>query len=38
MMKFWLYRGFDGFRMDVRLFISMRERLPDLPWEYITRL
>jgi len=35
LMKFWLDKGVDGFRMDVFPFISKREGLPDLPPEYI---
>ena len=30
LMKFWLDKGVDGFRMDVIPFISKREGLPDL--------
>ncbi len=37
LMKFWLDKGVDGFRMDVIPFISKREGLPDLPPEYIKR-
>jgi len=37
LMKFWLDKGVDGFRMDVIPFISKRERLPDLPPAYLTR-
>ena len=37
LMKFWLDKGVDGFRMDVIPFISKREGLPDLPPEYMTR-
>jgi oligo-1,6-glucosidase len=36
-MKFWLDKGVDGFRMDVIPFISKREGLPDLPPEYMNR-
>ena len=36
LMKFWLDKGVDGFRMDVIPFISKREGLPDLPPEYMT--
>jgi oligo-1,6-glucosidase len=35
LMKFWLDKGVDGFRMDVIPFISKREGLPDLPPEYL---
>jgi oligo-1,6-glucosidase len=31
MMKFWLDKGIDGFRMDVINFISKEEGLPDAP-------
>ncbi|MCR5675919.1 MAG: alpha-glucosidase [Lachnospiraceae bacterium] len=32
-LRFWLDRGVDGFRMDVINFISKREGLPDgIPW------
>ncbi len=34
LMKFWLDKGVDGFRMDVIPFISKRAALPDLPTEY----
>jgi oligo-1,6-glucosidase len=37
LMKFWLDKGVDGFRMDVIPFISKREGLPDLPPDYMTR-
>jgi oligo-1,6-glucosidase len=37
LMKFWLDKGVDGFRMDVIPFISKREELPDLPPDYLTR-
>ena len=37
LMKFWLDKGVDGFRMDVIPFISKREGLPDLPPEYRSR-
>ena len=37
LMKFWLNKGVDGFRMDVIPFISKREGLPDLPPEYMSR-
>ena len=37
LMKFWLDKGVDGFRMDVIPFISKREGLPNLPPEYITK-
>ena len=36
LMKFWLDKGVDGFRMDVIPFISKREGLPDLPSDYLT--
>lgn len=38
LMKFWLDKGVDGFRMDVIPFISKREGLPDLPQEYLTSM
>ena len=37
LMKFWLDKGVDGFRMDVIPFISKREGLPDLPPEYMAK-
>ncbi len=37
LMKFWLDKGVDGFRMDVIPFISKREGLPDLPPEYLSK-
>jgi len=37
LMKFWLDKGVDGFRMDVIPFVSKREGLPDLPADYMTR-
>jgi oligo-1,6-glucosidase len=37
LMKFWLDKGVDGFRMDVIPFISKRAGLPDLPPEYLSR-
>ena len=37
LMKFWLDKGVDGFRMDVIPFISKREGLPDLPPDYAKR-
>jgi oligo-1,6-glucosidase len=37
LMKFWLDKGVDGFRMDVIPFISKREGLPNLPPKYMTR-
>jgi oligo-1,6-glucosidase len=37
LMKFWLDKGVDGFRMDVIPFVSKREGLPDLPPDYATR-
>jgi oligo-1,6-glucosidase len=37
LMKFWLDKGVDGFRMDVIPFISKREGLPNLPPEYMTK-
>ena len=37
LMKFWLDKGVDGFRMDVIPFISKREGLPKLPPDYMTR-
>ncbi len=33
LMKFWLDKGVDGFRMDVIPFVSKREGLPDVPPE-----
>src|ERR1019366_8350965 len=37
LMKFWLDKGVDGFRMDVIPFISKRDGLPDLPADSMTR-
>jgi oligo-1,6-glucosidase len=37
LMKFWLDKGVDGFRMDVIPFISKQPGLPDIPPEYATR-
>ena len=37
LMKFWLDKGVDGFRMDVIPFISKQPGLPDLPAEYMSR-
>ena len=37
LMKFWLDKGVDGFRMDVIPFVSKRKGLPDLPADYMTR-
>jgi oligo-1,6-glucosidase len=37
LMRFWLDKGVDGFRMDVIPFISKREGLPDLPPEHIAK-
>ena len=37
LMKFWLDKGVDGFRMDVIPFISKREGLPNLPPESMSR-
>jgi len=37
LMKFWLDKGVDGFRMDVIPFISKKPGLPDLPPEYMNR-
>jgi oligo-1,6-glucosidase len=37
LMKFWLDKGVDGFRMDVIPFISKPEGLVDIPPEYKTR-
>ena len=37
LMRFWLDKGVDGFRMDVIPFISKREGLPDLPADSMTR-
>lgn len=34
LMKFWLDKGVDGFRMDVIPFISKREGLPSYPPEF----
>jgi oligo-1,6-glucosidase len=36
-MKFWLDKGVDGFRMDVIPFVSKRPGLPNLPPEFQTR-
>jgi len=36
-MKFWLDKGVDGFRMDVIPFISKREGLADLPAEEMAK-
>lgn len=37
LMKFWLDKGVDGFRMDVIPFISKPEGLKDIPPEYLKR-
>lgn len=37
LMKFWLDKGVDGFRMDVIPFISKQPGLPDIPPDYMTR-
>ena len=37
LMKFWLDKGVDGFRMDVIPFISKDQSFPDSPKEYETR-
>jgi oligo-1,6-glucosidase len=37
LMKFWLDKGVDGFRMDVIPFVSKPAGLPDIPPEYMTR-
>jgi oligo-1,6-glucosidase len=37
LMKFWLDKGVDGFRMDVIPFISKPAGLADLPPEYMSR-
>ncbi len=37
LMKFWLDKGVDGFRMDVIPFISKRAGLPNLPAEDLAR-
>lgn len=37
LMKFWLDKGVDGFRMDVIPFISKRAGLPNLPPEYMAK-
>jgi oligo-1,6-glucosidase len=37
LMKFWLDKGVDGFRMDVIPFISKRAGLPDLPPDFRMR-
>jgi oligo-1,6-glucosidase len=37
LMKFWLDKGVDGFRMDVIPFISKQPGLPDIPPEYLSR-
>jgi len=36
LMKFWLDKGVDGFRMDVIPFISMDQTFPDCPKEFET--
>ncbi len=36
LMKFWLDKGVDGFRMDVIPFISKDQSFPDYPKEYET--
>ena len=35
LMKFWLDKGVDGFRMDVIPFISKQARMPDIPIEFL---
>ncbi|RMG57319.1 MAG: alpha-glucosidase [Bacteroidetes bacterium] len=35
LMRFWLDKGVDGFRMDVIPLISKRPGLPDLDWEQL---
>ena len=37
LMKFWLDKGVDGFRMDVIPFISKDPSLPDIPPQYLSR-
>jgi len=37
LMKFWLDKGVDGFRMDVIPFISKPAGLADIPPEYLSR-
>ncbi|HEX6879600.1 MAG TPA: alpha-glucosidase [Terriglobales bacterium] len=37
LMKFWLDKGVDGFRMDVIPFISKQPGLPDIPPQYMSR-
>jgi oligo-1,6-glucosidase len=37
LMKFWLDKGVDGFRMDVIPFISKDQSFPDYPKEYESR-
>ena len=37
LMKFWLDKGVDGFRMDVIPFISKQPGLPDIPPQYRER-
>jgi oligo-1,6-glucosidase len=37
LMKFWLDKGVDGFRMDVIPFISKQPGLPDIPPQYKDR-
>jgi oligo-1,6-glucosidase len=37
LMKFWLDKGVDGFRMDVIPFISKDPNFPDIPSQYATR-
>jgi oligo-1,6-glucosidase len=36
-MKFWLDKGVDGFRMDVIPFVSKDQRFPDLPQAFLAR-
>jgi oligo-1,6-glucosidase len=37
LMKFWLDKGVDGFRMDVIPFISKQPGLPDIPKEHLEK-
>ena len=37
LMKFWLDKGVDGFRMDVIPFVSKQPGLPDIPPQYMSR-
>ncbi len=37
LMKFWLDKGVDGFRMDVIPFISKQPGMPDIPVEFLSQ-